>query len=187
MDEFNISGKLRKARMKKGLSLKALAREVGCSISLLSLIENGKISPPIRTLSCIAEALDISLKNLFEDEKQHVVFEIIRNPSRHHEKALHQPECDSSTAPLPIPAAVRNKKMRPYLIRIPEGHPNFLKCLYSEESLVYVIRGKGCLHLGTHLIVLEEGDSVYFQADAPHGFSSGDDSEVLILEVGLAA
>lgn len=187
MDEFNISEKLRRARMKKGMNLKTLARQVGCSISLLSLVENGKISPPIKTLSCIAEALDISLKDLFEEEKHHVAFEIIRNPARHQGSSRHLPECGPETAPAPILGGVRNKKMRPHLIRIPKGYPNYLKCLYSEESLVYVIRGKGCLHLGTHLIVLEEGDSVYFEADTPHGFSSENDSEVLILEVGLAA
>lgn len=188
MDEFNISKKLRNARMKKKMNMKALAREIGCSTSLISLIENGKISPPIKTLSSIAKALDISLKDLFEEDEERVVFEITSISEGRQGTGGNLPPGIKPVSPEPRQhPAIRNRRIKHNFIRLPNGNPHYLKYLHSEESLVYVIRGKAELFLGEHTIPLEAGDSIYFETTVPHGFRSRDDSEVLILEVDTAA
>jgi len=48
-------------RQKQGLTLMALAEKCGMSKGFLSEIESGKKSPTIRTLSKIADALDVPL------------------------------------------------------------------------------------------------------------------------------
>lgn len=187
MDEFNIGEKLRKARQERKMSMKVLAQEIGCSISLISLIENRKISPPIKTLSCIAKTLGISLKDLFEEDEERVVFEITRKSDGNPQKeTCLRGDTMESTGSLRH-SLVRNKKMKPQIIKLPKGCPTYLKYLHNEESLVYVIHGKTELFLGNHSIALEEGDSVYFETSSAHGFRSRDNSEALILEVGAAA
>jgi transcriptional regulator with XRE-family HTH domain len=58
---------LRKHRQEAGMSLRALAREVGVSPSLISQIEHGKATPSVATLYGIVSELGISLDELFFD------------------------------------------------------------------------------------------------------------------------
>jgi transcriptional regulator with XRE-family HTH domain/mannose-6-phosphate isomerase-like protein (cupin superfamily) len=59
---------LRNYRQDAGMSLRALARKVGVSPSLISQIEHGKATPSVATLYAIVSELDISLDELFFDE-----------------------------------------------------------------------------------------------------------------------
>src|SRR6185312_15946581 len=58
---------LRNHRQEAGMSLRALAREVGVSPSLISQIEHGKATPSVATLYAIVSKLGISLDELFFD------------------------------------------------------------------------------------------------------------------------
>ena len=50
------------------MSLRALAREVGVSPSLISQIEHGKATPSVATLYAIVSELGVSLDELFFDQ-----------------------------------------------------------------------------------------------------------------------
>ena len=56
---------VRDARNRAGLTLRELAGQLGVSPSLLSQIENGKSQPSVATLYALAQALKISIDNLF--------------------------------------------------------------------------------------------------------------------------
>lgn len=62
-----VGAGLRKHREEAGMSLRALAREVGVSPSLISQIEHGKATPSVATLYAIVSELEISLDELFFD------------------------------------------------------------------------------------------------------------------------
>lgn len=62
-----VAARLRARREEHGTSVRALARDVGVSPSLVSQIENGKANPSVGTLYAIVSALDISLDELFAD------------------------------------------------------------------------------------------------------------------------
>lgn len=61
-----VGARIRQARLERGLGLRALAREVGVSASLVSQIETGKSQPSVSTLYAITTALGISVESLFE-------------------------------------------------------------------------------------------------------------------------
>lgn len=61
-----VGARIRQARLAKGVSLRALAREVGVSASLVSQIETGKSQPSVSTLYAITTALSISVESLFD-------------------------------------------------------------------------------------------------------------------------
>ena len=69
LEEINFGQRLKNARKLKGLNLESLANMVGCSISLISKIENGKVSPTIPMLRRMARALDITLGNLMANSE----------------------------------------------------------------------------------------------------------------------
>ncbi|KUM78007.1 helix-turn-helix domain-containing protein [Streptomyces curacoi] len=60
-----VGARIRHARLQRGTSLRALAREIGVSASLVSQIENGRSQPSVSTLYAITTALGISVESLF--------------------------------------------------------------------------------------------------------------------------
>ena len=75
-----LGTKLRELRKLKRLSLKQLAEKAGCASSYLSMIENGKIDPGISRLKKIADSLEITLVDLFQDSTDSKV--VIRKHER---------------------------------------------------------------------------------------------------------
>ncbi|MET9560241.1 MULTISPECIES: helix-turn-helix domain-containing protein [Streptomyces] len=63
-----VGARIRRARTAKGMSLRALAREIGVSASLVSQIETGKSQPSVSTLYAITTALAIPVESLFDAE-----------------------------------------------------------------------------------------------------------------------
>lgn len=61
-----VGARIRQARVERGMSLRALAREIGVSASLVSQIETGKSQPSVSTLYAITTALSISVEALFD-------------------------------------------------------------------------------------------------------------------------
>jgi transcriptional regulator with XRE-family HTH domain/quercetin dioxygenase-like cupin family protein len=62
-----IGERLRQARLRRGITVRGLARVVDVSASLISQIETGKSSPSVSTLYAITAALDISIEDVFGD------------------------------------------------------------------------------------------------------------------------
>jgi transcriptional regulator with XRE-family HTH domain/quercetin dioxygenase-like cupin family protein len=60
-----IGERLRQARLRRGMTVRGLARMVDVSASLISQIETGKSSPSVSTLYAITAALDISIEDVF--------------------------------------------------------------------------------------------------------------------------
>ncbi len=60
-----IGGRIRAERLRRGVSVRGLARDVGVSASLISQIETDRKSPSVSTLHAITTALGISVEDLF--------------------------------------------------------------------------------------------------------------------------
>jgi transcriptional regulator with XRE-family HTH domain/quercetin dioxygenase-like cupin family protein len=58
--------RIREERLRRGVSLRALARDVGVSASMVSQIETGKAQPSVGTLYAITTALGMSVQDVFE-------------------------------------------------------------------------------------------------------------------------
>ncbi|MDR0206086.1 MAG: helix-turn-helix domain-containing protein [Bacteroidales bacterium] len=64
---IQIADKIKKHRTAKGLSQKEIALEIGIDQAQYSRIENGKVEPTLSSLEKIADALNVSLTELFDD------------------------------------------------------------------------------------------------------------------------
>ena len=63
-----LGRRIREERVRQGMSLRGLAREVGVSASMVSQIETSKTRPSVSTLYAITSALGISVEDLFTTE-----------------------------------------------------------------------------------------------------------------------
>ncbi|HJU96650.1 MAG TPA: cupin domain-containing protein [Jiangellaceae bacterium] len=61
-----IGERIRAERIRRGVSARGLAREIGVSASLISQIETDKSKPSVSTLYAITTALGISIEDLFD-------------------------------------------------------------------------------------------------------------------------
>jgi transcriptional regulator with XRE-family HTH domain len=69
VDNLGFGKKVRTLRSQKSLTLQELAKKTKRSVSLISQIETGKVSPSFSTMRIIADALDIPLSRLILDEE----------------------------------------------------------------------------------------------------------------------
>ena len=62
----SIGARIRAERLRRGATVRGLARDVGVSASLISQIETGKSLPSVSTLYAITTALGVPVEDLFD-------------------------------------------------------------------------------------------------------------------------
>jgi DNA-binding XRE family transcriptional regulator len=69
----HLGARLRDVRLRSGLSLREVARQLGVSPSFVSQLENGKSQPSVATLYSLAQLLEVSIDELFAVEQAPVL------------------------------------------------------------------------------------------------------------------
>jgi len=64
-DLVHLGARLRDVRLRSGMSLREVARQLGVSPSFVSQLENGKSQPSVATLYSLAQLLEVSIDELF--------------------------------------------------------------------------------------------------------------------------
>lgn len=65
----NLGSRLRAARIRSGLTLREVARQLGVSASFVSQLENGKSQPSVVTLYSLTQLLGVSIDQMFEPDQ----------------------------------------------------------------------------------------------------------------------
>jgi transcriptional regulator with XRE-family HTH domain len=65
VEPAHIGSRLREQRERQGLTLRALARRIGVSASLISQIERDKVNPSVSTLYALVRELGLTMGDLF--------------------------------------------------------------------------------------------------------------------------
>jgi transcriptional regulator with XRE-family HTH domain len=68
-----VGSRLRRLRQDRGLTLAALSRDCGVSVSYLSAVEKGVNHPSLHTLAAITEALGVSIRAVVAEEGQETI------------------------------------------------------------------------------------------------------------------
>ncbi len=76
--EQDIGKKIRSIRLKQATTLEQLALRTNLSKSLLSKIENGRVSSPVSTLFTIAKALNTKISYFFNVEDENLPITLVR-------------------------------------------------------------------------------------------------------------
>lgn len=184
MNEYDIGSKFREFRLARSLTQSSVAREMGFSISLLSQIENNKISPPIGTLSRLARFFNVKLSELFVEKSDRRRFEIIRKEDRNQVfPFLSRVGYHLGYFCEPFFQRLPNKKMVPVLLTLSaECQESTISC-HEDESFIFVLQGGLDVLCMDRKIVLAEGDSVYFYKSLQYSLRSTAGTEAVILVV----
>ncbi len=170
--KLKLGEKIRELRLKRGNTLKYIAEITGLSVPLLSQVENNSVSPPVATLLRIAKALEVGISHFFREEESKGRAIVVRKNER--KKAFrsthtHRQEAGYSYEAL---AYTKNSKhMEPFLVEFEPRNKekvSFLK--HRGEEFVFVFRGRLAFQYEHEEIILNPGDSLYFESGVPHGF-----------------
>jgi transcriptional regulator with XRE-family HTH domain len=167
--EAAIGHEVRAYRKKLGITGADLASATGISLGMLSKIENGNTSPSLTTLQALARALGVPVTSFFRrfEEKRNAVFvkagegvEMERRGTRAGHRYSLLGHIGHSSSGL---------QMEPYLITLTAGSDVFPAFQHEGLELIYMLEGEVKYRHADKLYAMQPGDSLFFDADAPHG------------------
>ena len=155
-------------RRSNKITFKELSDQTGLSMGMLSKIENGVTSPSLTTLQLLANALGVPLTALFrryEEDREAVHtkagegVEIVRQGTRagHQYRLLGHIGANSSGV-----------FTEPYLITLSRTSDVFPTFQHDGLEMLYLLEGQVKYRHGSKLYHLSPGDTLFFDADAPH-------------------
>ena len=165
--EKRIGERIKHLRLKKSMGLVELGRHTGLSASFLSQLETGRVVPTLRNLARIAMVFSKDLSYFFEPEPQ-TLFRIHRGKDR-----LRLPQSgveDPSYFFESLGYLVPDRQLDPYFAE-------FLPAAAGREArshqhfgceFLFVLSGKLTIRHGSSTHVVEQGDSIYFDASTTH-------------------
>lgn len=157
---------IRQFRNQRGITLRMVSEKAGLSESFLSQFERGQTAASIRSLRLIADALGVSLSDIFhygEDGSGR----IIRSDMR-----VTIPFGNGAVKHVLTPRLLESLEV----LQIEFGHggstgEDFLVHGPSDEVLI-VQKGTVLVELGDEQLYLSEGDSITFRSEIPHRVSN---------------
>jgi transcriptional regulator with XRE-family HTH domain len=160
--EPQLGGYIRELRLKRNMSLRALAADADVSVSFLSQVERGTASPSIASLMRIAKSLGQTIGSLFESPSNSRLVRAgkgarLIHPARHWEEELLTPRDFS-----------RLQVIRSTLAPGASSGPEMLSFGGPSESSMVVQSGKVTMLLGAEEFELEPGDALSYDARTPH-------------------
>lgn len=167
--EMAIGHEVRTYRKKLGITVADLAAATGMSVGMLSKIENGNISPSLTTLQALSKALGMPITAFFKgfEEPKSASFvkagegvNLERRGTRagHHYSLLGHIENNTSGV-----------VVEPYLITLNAESDVFPTFQHEGMEFLYMLEGEVVYRHGDSLYRMQAGDSLFFDADAPHG------------------
>jgi transcriptional regulator with XRE-family HTH domain len=169
LQRYSIGQKIRRLRLRKSMGLSELSKHTGLSASLLSKLERDLMHPTLPTLLRIALVFSVGLEYFFNLEPKPVL-EVIRKQER-----LRFPDAPDRRHPtyyfesLDFPA--KNRKVNAYYAEFEPAEPSRVR-MHQHEGVefLYVTSGKLALQIAEDERELAEGDAIYFDSAAPHGY-----------------
>ncbi len=183
--DHDIGTRVRRLRKVRGLSLTEVSSRAGLSSGFLSQIERGISSGSIRAFARIAEALDVTLGDIFNsaDQSQHKGFGITRTEFR---KTIEFPEALAAKDILtPFTSTPR---LDMYILTMEPGGRSGDKPFYHKGiEAGYILEGGIELVVDGRKEVLSVGDSFMFESTLPHSYCNVGQVTVRAIWVNYAA
>jgi transcriptional regulator with XRE-family HTH domain len=167
--EVAIGRELRELRRRRGLTVADLAAATGLSIGMLSKTENGLASPSLKTLQTLAAALSVPLTAFFRRYEETRGASFVKAGEglaieRAGTRAGHQysllGHVDENSSGVTV---------EPYLITLTAESDVFPAFQHGGMEFLFMLEGEVVYRHGSSTYRMCPGDSLFFDADAPHG------------------
>lgn len=178
---LEIGAKLQRLRRDRNWTLQEASRATGISLSTLSKIERGELSPTVTTLSRMAAGFNVDVASLLTEDTANAGGR--RSITRADEGKLSATgTCDNVW----LCTDLARKKMTPIRTRVRartvEDYSEW--GAYEAEVFLTVLSGTLVVHSEFYApAVLEKGDSIYYDASMRHVWTSQGEEDAIVLWV----
>lgn len=167
--EVAIGRTIRSFRKQKGITVAELSAATGLSVGMVSKIENGMTSPSLTTLQSLSHALSAPMTAFFRGfEETRAVMHVKAGDGVETERAGtragHQYNLLGH-----VGGNSSGVVVEPYLITLTEKSDIFPAFQHDGMEFLYMLEGVVDYLHGETIFRMEPGDSLFFDADAPHG------------------
>jgi transcriptional regulator with XRE-family HTH domain len=181
-DKSTLGGRIRQLRKSRGWTLERLSHATGLAVSTLSKVETGKMSLTYDSMVKLARGLNIQMAELFSPSKDDVA-RGRRTITRRGEGVIH----DTPTYNYQMLCTeLANKRVVPIYgfirARSIEEFDDLLR--HPGEEFLYVISGAIRVYSDLYEpVVLEAGDSIYFDSGMGHAYVSVSPEDASVLAI----
>ncbi len=172
VQKLKLGEKIKELRLRRANTLRQVAGISGLSVPLLSQVENNAVSPPVATLLKIAKALDVGISYFFREEESKERAVVVRKGERKKTfRPMHAQNQESGYSYEALAYTKNGKHMEPFLVEFePETKEKTVFLKHRGEEFVFLFRGRLAFQYDHEEIILDPGDSLYFESDVPHAF-----------------
>jgi transcriptional regulator with XRE-family HTH domain len=168
-DPDEMAEKLKRARRLNKKTLKEVATQAGCSESMISKIERGRVTPSLKLLTKLTDVLGITVASLFRDEADLTVFTyqdgerpVVKLGSARHPGGVTYLE-------RLIPSA-EGRLLNAGLHVVPPGGGSDGALSHPGDEVGFVISGFIELTVDGRTFLIGAGSSFFFSSTLPHSY-----------------
>lgn len=171
----DVGGRLKAARVARGLTQRDLANRAGVTNGMISMIEQNKHSPSVATLNRLTDALGLSFAEFFS-------LDLAPAPQVFYGKD-ELVQLTEGKVRFSVVAGERRGKALQILHEVyePGGDTGVEMLTHRGEEGGVVLEGEIELTVGNEKRVLKPGDSYYFESTVPHRFRNASKKRTVII------
>jgi transcriptional regulator with XRE-family HTH domain len=171
--------------MEKNISFDELSERTGLSVQQIETIVNIEELPSLAPLIKIARALGVRLGTFLDDAE--MLGPVIHRQADKHDPVTFSSQLTTSNSHLDFFTLAGNKTgrhMEPFLIDIkPSATHESVLSSHEGEEFIFVLQGVVKIEYGKDTILLNSGDSIYYDSIVDHLVSAGENEPAKIVAV----
>ncbi len=175
-----IAERIKELREVSDLTVESLAKELGISAEVYRQYESGAVDIPVSLLYEIASKFKVELAELLTGERPKLhTYSLVRKGKGVEVKRSHDYDYQS-LAPNFV-----HKRMEPMLVTVQPKETEVQTHSHPGQEFDYMISGTMAVTIDDHELVLDEGDSLYFDSNHPHSMRAMNDRPAQFLAIIL--
>lgn len=173
--------RVRALRKGKGWSLEQLSSKSGIALATLSRLENGKGSGTFRTHQKLAEALGLTLSELYRNLQMEDVEANLLEPRAEEAETF---TYDEKASAILLTKQASAKQMLPQMIVLkPGGKTALEEYPLGTERWLFGLEGTAEVTVGPKSYKLSQGGTLYLKASLPHRIDNPSDRTAKVISV----
>jgi transcriptional regulator with XRE-family HTH domain len=160
---------IHRLRKERKMTLLELSQKSGVAMATLSRTENSRTNGTLKSHMDICKALEIDITELYKDLSLSKKAVEMRSKKTRMDISFHSKNASSEM----LIANALNKKMTPLIIKVNKGGSTRKEATkIGIEKFIYIASGRIEANIGEEKYNLAKGDTLYFEASAPHYFKN---------------
>lgn len=177
-----IGPRIKARRRQLGVTLEEIAASTGLTRGYLSKIENSRKTPPIATLSRIAQALGTDIASFFQMSERAEPDARVSVVRAHERRKVARGGSAFGYDYESVAYRKRHKHMEPFIFTYPSNLSRDVSFEHEGEELVFVLSGRVEFEAAGKKFILEPGDTLYLDSAVPHrGRSLGGEAKAFVV------